>query len=243
MSQLLFVLGITSAYGSDFVYPNSMPPTANSAMDALIGTVVPFVYEMETPIAVRFTTAVDAALFNCIAVYESMPLDVLTKKAPVVRADQATIDNEGNEFTKVLCGYYAVLIIANEILPDSVPTLQQTYDSFGLDSSLTDVDSSILACDESNDASSSVSNEVQSLSCLESAASAKNYEPEILASIVAKGVLEFLRNDGWNADGLNNGACTANCRSFADTTGYEPVRNDTNRWQPLQEDNGMNVCL
>merc|ERR1712087_330565 len=67
------------------------------------------------------------------------------------------------------------------------------------------------------------------------------FYPEIMASIIAKQMLHFLANDGWNADGsvgADGGICTANCMPYGDTTGYQPKRRSHRRWKPLSEDNG-----
>ena len=98
-----------SVFGCDFDYPNELPEPI-TAMTAVLGTLVPFIALRETPIAIRITNVIEASLYNCIAVYESVPLDVLTKKAPIVRADDDTIMNEGSSETKALCGFYVCLI-------------------------------------------------------------------------------------------------------------------------------------
>ena len=64
----------------------------------------------------RTTGSIDSALYNCLAVYETTPLDVLTRKPPIVRADMNTIANNGTAETKLLCGYYAVYIVARDIM-------------------------------------------------------------------------------------------------------------------------------
>jgi len=88
-----------------------------------------------------------------------------------------------------------------------------------------------------------------------------NYHPLTMGLVAGFRVMNFLKTDGWNADGMSQyshrddavGPCTGNCRKFQDTSGYAPVPNprtypllsdDTSKynctglcrsWQPLQE--------
>lgn len=227
------LLCISRIYASGFDYPDTLPTPITSAVPGTIpfGVSRPFTLLRESPIQTRILASTTAVVYNCITVYKTTGLDIFTKKEPIVRADSFTIDTYGNNETQALCAIWANLILINYILPDSNEALISLYDGFGLDSSLTEIDASVLACD------------IQDGTCLEAAAVAKNYEPEIMGSIVAYQAIDFLENDGWNAQGLTNrdgdGQCTANCRPFSDTTGYEPKIGDFDRWQRLEEDNGL----
>jgi len=77
--------------------------------------------------------------------------------------------------------------------------------------------------------------------CLQDVAEANGYVPEVMASIVAKQMIDYLDNDGFNADGsigTDGDACSSNCMPYGDTTGYEPKVNRRLRWKPLRENNG-----
>ena len=75
----------------------------------------------------------------------------------------------------------------------------------------------------------------------------------MLGSVVAADILLFMQTDGWNHLGaiksvsedqnIPDTACTANCRPYSDTTGYQPRNNpwevsDPAGWQPLIETDG-----
>merc|ERR1712212_67375 len=129
----------------------------------------------------------------------------------------------------MLCGAYASLMIANSLFPEGADAAATLIDSMGLDSSFLTMNSDVADCD------------IEDSVCLADVASSNGFYPEIMASIIAKQMLHFLANDGWNADGaigVDGEICTANCMPYGDTTGYQPKRRSHRRWKPLSEDNG-----
>ena len=82
---------------------------------------------------------------------------------------------------------------------------------------------------------------------------AGDFTPRVLGSVVAADILGFMQTDGWNHLGevksasedqnIPDDACTANCRPYSDTTGYQPKNSPWNvtdpaGWQPLIESDG-----
>ena len=97
--------------------------------------------------------------------------------------------------------------------------------------------------------------------CLVDAVADASYDPIIGGQAVAELVMKHAAKDGWNAlghIGEDGKACTANCRPFRDTTGYEPKKRFDRAyyrehgldaktlkraerpvpWRPLSEDDG-----
>ena len=129
----------------------------------------------------------------------------------------------------MLCGAYASLIVSNFLFPESTETHVALLDSLRLDSSFLTMNSDVADCD------------IDDTVCLQDVAAANGFYPEIMASIIAKQMIHFLENDGWNADGSigsDGEVCTANCMPYGDTTGYEPKPRSSVRWKRLSEDNG-----
>ena len=214
--------------------------------------ITPATAPYETPIRIRIGATANDIFWNCLAVYDDIALDLLTKKEPLVRAPSSIISDLGSQFpfdslpftsldnAKVLCGYYAGVIVANVISPIARHVLQSTFLPLNLNQSLIQnpvVIPDIATCGPSD------------ADCLNDVANTNGYTPEIMGSIVAIQVLDWLKDDGFNMYGDINrngdGECTANCKPFSDTTGYEPEICDPYRWQRLQEDNGMfnDFCL
>ena len=198
--------------------------------------------EYETPMAIRIFAIGNDIFWNCVAVYDDTALDILTKRPPIIRASSAIINNPstGNPNTKLLCGLYANLMVLSVAFPESIPVYQATFTPLNFDSTLLSPESydpNIRTC-----LSNGYSYSSPNIACLQNIADQNGYKPEIMASIVAFQVLDYLENDGWNAYGQINrngdGQCTANCRPFSDITMYEPEFGDLERWQRLQEDDG-----
>mmetsp|Transcript_63691 Transcript_63691/g.101352 ORF Transcript_63691/g.101352 Transcript_63691/m.101352 type:complete len:545 (-) Transcript_63691:76-1710(-) len=220
------VASVSNAAGFD--YPATMPPPI-TAQSFIFITGSPFILQHETPIAIRIIAAIDQVMWNCLAVYHEVALDASTKQAPLVRAPPSIIADHGTSETRVMCFYYGTAMIVDYLMPDALQSFQDLLSSYGLDSTLTSPDASVLACD------------VDDAQCLQDVADSNGYTPEIMASIVAYLLIDVLQDDGWNGDGYlgaNGMSCTANCNRYSDYTGYQPKRNDPHRWQPLQEFNG-----
>merc|ERR1719420_2264984 len=129
----------------------------------------------------------------------------------------------------MMCGAYASLIVSNSLFPEATADHAALIDSLGLNSSFLTMNKDVADCD------------IDDTACLQDVATLHGFYPEIMASIVAKQMLHFLANDGWNADGsvgADGEECTANCMPYGDTTGYAPRRRRHRRWKPLSEDNG-----
>ena len=209
-----------------------MPPPLLAQQLSLTGT-IPFIVTYESPIQLRMTSIIDQVSWNCLAVYEETPLDILTRKEPIVRADTDTINQYSTPETKLQCTLYVLLPLLNYLVPEAVSDTQSLFNSWGMDPpASTEINPAVVACG------------VDDIPCLQTVASSNNYEPEVMASIIALQAIEYLENDGWNADGLINrngdGQCTANCRPYSDITGYAPVdikgKSNDDRWEQLQED-------
>ena len=220
---------VTSIFGAGFDYP--VGPGPIDMQNAVIITLVPFISQYETPIQIRFTSIIDETFWQCLAVYHPTALDVVTKERPVVVADNDSIAQYGTSETRMLCSAYASLMVANTLFPEGSTATADLLDSLSLNSSFLSMNSDVANC--------SLNDSV----CLQEVAESHHFYPEIMASIIAKQMIDFLENDGWNADGSigsDGEECTANCIPYGDTTGYEP--DDQNAtgygWQRLTESNG-----
>jgi len=231
LSASIVAVLVSAVCGAGFEYPTSAfgPLDPSTMQNIIIGTGNPFIEEYETPIQVRMTSAICETYWQCLAVYHPTALDVLTKKRPAVVADDETIANYGTTETRMMCGAYASLMVSNSLFPEATGDHAALIDSLGLNSSFLTMNKDVADCD------------IDDTVCLQDVATLHGFYPEIMASIVAKQMLHFLANDGWNADGsvgVDGEECTANCMPYGDTTGYAPRRRRHRRWKPLSEDNG-----
>ena len=121
-------------------------------------------------------------------------------------------------------------MVSNSLFPEGSEAAATLIDALGLDPSFLTMNSDVADCD------------IDDTVCLQDVAITNGFYPEIMASIIAKQMLHFLANDGWNADGsvgVDGEVCTANCMPYGDTTGYKPKNRSPVRWKRLSEDNGL----
>jgi len=220
---------------SGFNYPpeNFAPadqfPDPINLQNAVLVSRIGFIVEYETPIQIRFTSIIDETVWQCLAIYHPTALDFITKQRPAVRVDDATLANFGTSETRMMCGTYAAMLVANHCFPEGAESAVALIDSLALDASALTMNVDVDSCD------------IDDTQCLQDVAYANGYVPEVMASIVAKQMINYLDNDGWNADGSigpDGDECTSNCMPYGDTTGYEPKLNRRLRWKPLRENNG-----
>ena len=240
VSNIFIIFLIISKYhvnGAGFEYPGNAPPPL-TAQFGIIGNLVPFLAQYETPITVRATSAIDLMGWNCLSVYHPTALDAITLERPRINVAQGIIDDYGNSDTRFMCYSYGISMLVNYLLPDSVDIINEfVINVLGFDSNLVgNINEDILECD------------INDIDCLQDVAETYSFTPDIMASIVVYELIEYLKNDGYNADGSIDrygNECTANCRPFGDTTNYKPRRNPYNCnqnskwWVPLAEDNGL----
>uniref|UniRef100_A0A7S1FQU0 Vanadium-dependent haloperoxidase NapH1-like second helical-bundle domain-containing protein n=1 Tax=Corethron hystrix TaxID=216773 RepID=A0A7S1FQU0_9STRA len=201
----------------------------------------------ETPITLRFTSLIDAMMWNCVAAYSPSWKDALTKKGAIIRTPSTSTIQNGTETvnlhtsdSRLMCIVNAWLTVVEDWVPEALDPMLGYADQFqyflpkshGFDP---DVD----ACFFDND----ITNENERAKCLETLAQEKCYAPSTVGKIIGRQVTEYGRNDGWNAYGTLNSdgtPCTSNCRRFTDRTGYRPKMHHKakKRWQPLLEDDG-----
>eukprot|EP01084_Bolivina_argentea_P230150 388255_1 len=222
-----------------FVYPDAMPPPIE-AQSVLSGVTRRFFLELEAPIQGHIISGSDIVYWNCLAVYTLNSYDFVTRTRPEIVADEETINLYGNEETMMLCSAYAFTIVRGDLLKfnndySAKDEMLNVLLSWDLDPTLAIINEDVIDC-------------AGQTNCLQRVAMDNNYEPAIMASIIAYQVLYYVSNDGWNRDGSKTslGSCTANCRPYRDFTNYYPKNNpykidDTKYndvWAPLLEDDG-----
>jgi len=213
----------------------------------------------ETPITLRFTTLIDATMWNCVAIYSPHWKDALTRGDTIFRAPNSTTIQDGSQTvnlhtsdSRLMCIINAWLTVVEEWIPEALDPLLGYVDQFqyflpkahGFDP---DVDSCFF---------DNLEDDTERARCLENIAQEKCYAPSTVGKIIGRQITEYGRNDGWNMYGTLNSdgtPCTANCRAFTDPTGYKPIgphfKKNSNefkkrpkqirkRWQPLLEDDG-----
>ena len=204
-----------------FDYPAKLPPPPEMFVEGFIIRLVKQISRYETPIQIWLAHRIDETCWNCIAHYHPTALNAITKVDPVPRAPLEYHTSEA----RALCMTFALNKLVPEILPSAAELFSDWLDEVGLDSSiLSDADAKDRAEGVEGDRS-----------------------PHVIGSLVAAEMLQDIESDGWNYKGIskpNNGTCTANCRPFADSYGYEPKNNpweisDDTKWQPLIESDDL----
>eukprot|EP00545_Synedropsis_sp_CCMP1620_P002929 CAMPEP_0119010050 /NCGR_PEP_ID=MMETSP1176-20130426/4758_1 /TAXON_ID=265551 /ORGANISM="Synedropsis recta cf, Strain CCMP1620" /LENGTH=514 /DNA_ID=CAMNT_0006962645 /DNA_START=57 /DNA_END=1601 /DNA_ORIENTATION=- len=204
----------------DFAYPNDMPRPPMMWIEGFASRLHGGpIQRYETPIQVWQTWRLDQCMWNCIATYHPTALDALTKMRPKNVAPPKYHTSEA----RALCMIHAV----HKLIPDLVPIASLDISMWLAELGL---DTSIMSNDEAR-----------------YLADLGAYSPHILGSVVAADILDNMKEDGWNSDGsvaAGGKECTANCRPFTDTTGFEPINSpwdltDPESWQPLIESDDL----
>eukprot|EP01084_Bolivina_argentea_P274369 467641_1 len=230
---ILFVL-VYCTDGSGFQYPDKMPPPMEAQMD-FFRAHNSVLDHYETPIQVRMVHALGLIGWNCLAQYHNSALNALYQERPRIQVPDHIVNEYGNSNTTMLCYVYADAIVAKFLLPEITDTMNSILNNFGINTSLSVINQDAIYCNNNP-------------TCLQTVAESFNYSPDIMGCIVAIEMIDFLNNDGWNADGKINmygNECTANCRAYSDTTNYIPKNNQYRKkcrakskyWTPLIEDN------
>ncbi len=115
----LFPFILTVIDGTGFDYPSTMPPPITT-QNAFFQALDPYVAQYETPIAIRITSIIAETFWNCVAVYHPTAFDFLTKQGPLITADSITITNSGTSETRTLCSTYAIYMILESLMPESI---------------------------------------------------------------------------------------------------------------------------
>ncbi|KAL7567114.1 hypothetical protein ACA910_009442 [Epithemia clementina (nom. ined.)] len=202
------------------------------ALDAKLGG-------YETPMALRFTNYFGAMWWNCIAVYSDNYKDTLTQQDPAVKVLDTSLHTTANR------GACIVQTIAtyNSL---SLPEAQEGFFSSISGNNPLSLDVTAVTGISFDDAlDPEVAACGTNTGCLQTLATAQNYDPKLMGHIVAKMVYDYSIDDGFNQLGTDDG-CQASCRAYRDVTGYAP-KNDPYKieskqieelWEPLLEDNG-----
>lgn len=153
--------------------------------------------------------------------------DALTKGDPVFRVPIEFLHTTANRATCAFSGLASYVFLTNRVTPQ----LEPIFKALGIKIDFDELQSSYVfrKCGINGTASAT---------CLKTMARQSGYDPVHVGAAVAQSVYNYSLTDGWNELGTIGG-CTANCRPYMDNTGYEPQTDDTTRWQPLLEDNGL----
>eukprot|EP00635_Sarcinochrysidales_sp_CCMP3193_P001001 CAMPEP_0118913556 /NCGR_PEP_ID=MMETSP1166-20130328/14315_1 /TAXON_ID=1104430 /ORGANISM="Chrysoreinhardia sp, Strain CCMP3193" /LENGTH=551 /DNA_ID=CAMNT_0006853119 /DNA_START=148 /DNA_END=1806 /DNA_ORIENTATION=- len=233
--------------GSPLPLPVAVDPNVEvhlNILSAVSGALVNY----ETPIALRLGSLVDTLVWNCAASYHDAWLDALTLERPVTAVPDRALHTSDS---RVLCSAYAVKALYPELfIEDDVPRFLETFLAQLL--GFTDVgfpSDFPLLCDEDSSTTTTTNCGASLKMYLEE----KGYVPEAVGAAVAYGVMEYAKDDGWNADGRlgedGSSECTANCFPYRDTTRYDPSKGTCSVerrrrqpagwcWEPLEETNG-----
>lgn len=211
-----------------------IPPGPLGVHMASILSQVPVIAPYETPLAIRWTSLIDVVFWNCVASFSTTYNDGLTKRRPIVNSVPAAMHTVDN---KLACGLNAFAVFSTLALPAGVEPLKKQTTDLGFTLKFDQLPE-VEACLDGP--------EINRKTCLNSVATAASHNPEVVGNIVGQLVVEYAFADGWNQLGTDD--CTANCRPFADTTGYEtfPIRRSGPRifkwgrppWQQLVETDG-----
>ena len=181
---VLFLLGNYVANSSGFDYPDIMPDPF-AAQNEVFGVLIPPILEHETPIAIRMTSILDVTGWNCVAYYHKFALDGLTLQRPLIDIPNNILNRYGNTETRMLCFGYSFAMVSNWLMPETHEPLLNLLQSWGLDSSSGIINEEIEYCGIENP-----------YNCLDRIAEKYNYEPHIIASIIALQSIDYLKNDG-----------------------------------------------
>jgi hypothetical protein len=175
----------------------------------------------ETPVAIRVTHVLLVMAWNCVARHHDVALEFHTLKPPPRRAPKSARDDAH----RLKCIASAWVHAAEELLggADAREMLKARAIELG------------VYDDPEGEASNAT------------AAAAAGAGAAAAGAEIADEVMTYVRDDGWNANGRENGRAH-NLRPYADFTGYVPaphkedgLPSETNprRWVPLPETNGL----
>ena len=213
---------------------NGPPPFAPEIVTIL--TMLPHVdkelAKHETPVMIRLAQFLCALWWNCVAVYSEDYKDGITKIRPAVPALNSQTWNTAN---RSVCAAQATATYVSLSFPANLDALIDALAGIGVPVAAK-LDPSVANCN--------------TVVCLRNIAASSSYDPKIMGHIVAKQIYDYSLNDGYNQLGKDTG-CTANCRAYADVTGYQPVSetcdddisDNKDRWEPLLEDNGKGYFI
>ena len=217
----------------------NLPPFQDPSLRIHLASIfsqLPVLSQFETPIAIRWTSLIDAVFWNCVATYSDAYKDALTRQRPLVSGVPKAMYNDNN---KLMCGLNAFAVFLTMALPPGVPLFQGAATQLGITVEFNKLPA-VQSCTDgpSGDLAS----------CLNSVAQGNEHSSAVVGNIVGVLAAEHAFADGWNQLGTEK--CTANCRAYADTTNYRPfklplsgygrsfLRLPRIPWQPLVEDNG-----
>jgi len=167
---------------------------------------------LETPIVIRLAHMTAACNWNCVAFQDDSALNALTEERPFLTG---VPDTNKNSWSRALCLSQCYNSLREVTKFDVVnPILEEKW---GLASQV-GIRDDIVDCGAD-------------AACLQAIVEQSEFDPMVIGQVVAAEIQEFFDQDGWNSLGSltfdptteTAEKCTANCRPFADTTGYYPV--------------------
>lgn len=241
---------LMGAYGAAFPPGQGPPPQTFATVAALKGGWTPGLAMYETPMAVRFTHLIDMLDWNCAASYSADWKDAIDRGEPLVRtpgtvqvadADGAVSAlNIHSSDARLLCMVHGWATVVLDWVPEAYPSLSGVQYSLGYRGIVPGYNSTV---DEAFDLATGDPDRA----ALGTLAEGSCYSPRTMGAIIGRQLTEYAKRDGWNMYGelSNDGTpCTANCRRYADPTGYYSVYrwgangDQKHRWRPLLENDG-----
>lgn len=225
-----------SGYDVSCMYPSVMPDpfgVRNGLGYYFVGEVQG--KGVETPYVARLAHGYDTCSWNCVAYHSELALDSNEETPWITGVPQEAM----NSFSRTLCLTQCTAIL------DGIRVPTELYASWGLADSISfELRPDIAACNSERP-------------CLQAIIEKDEYHPFTIGLILGEQIRQEFANDGWNSQGSMTFSqrtqepvpCTANCRPFADLTGYTP-RNHLGRmpaadkyvtegldmlWQPMQD--------
>jgi hypothetical protein len=196
--------------------PGAIAPEINAYL-LMTSTLDPILATVKPPMVFRFGSYYGSLYWNAVAVF-SRDCDCITQEHPLI----ASPSDRHTSANRIVAMIQAVISYSSKSLPDAVTPLITAMETIGYTGFDIALHPRAAACTDDN--------------CLNVLAFQFSYDPKMMGHIVAKQILNYSVTDGFNQFG-KDGNCTANCRPYADTSGYQPSMGP-DRWVPLLEDDG-----
>lgn len=222
---LLLLQGITTAYDIGCLWPDSLPNDLFLARDTIEGLIEP--YDLESgvtsdfnqPTMARTSLYLDGCSVLCLAYHDPEVLNPFVKQPTFV----TTPAFGQNAYSMAMCSYQCLLYVY-EGLYELMPSINILFNTYGINvdkpSDRMDIQVAMNVLFETLDPT-----EILQILI------ADDYHPYTMGHVVGNQIRLYMRTDGFNDQGLKTWCpvtlqevdCTANCRKFQDTTGYNPV--------------------
>lgn len=222
---LLLLRGMTTAYDIGCVWPDALPDDLILARDILEGIIEPLdlvagiTSDFNQPTTARKSLYLDGCSVLCLAFHDPEVLNPFVKQPTFV----TTPAFGHNAYSMAMCSYQCWMYVYEDLY-DLMPNIQLLFNGSGVNvgkpSDRMDIQAAMSVLIETGDATAILQ-----------LINAEDFLPYTMGHVVGNQIRQYMRNDGFNDQGLKTWCpvtlqevdCTANCRKFQDTIGYNPV--------------------